>query len=104
MKRMHVHISVDDLEKSKRFYAAMFAQPPTVSKADYAKWILEDPRINLAISHNAGKRPGLAALAFRQRATRNLKNFIQGWQMPATLRWTKGVRIAAMPCPTNIGL
>ena len=50
MKRFHVHISVDDLDANVRFYSAMFGAPPAVLKPDYAKWMLDDPRINFAIS------------------------------------------------------
>jgi catechol 2,3-dioxygenase-like lactoylglutathione lyase family enzyme len=50
MKRFHVHISVKDLDESVRFYSAMFGSEPTVRKLDYAKWMVEDPRINFAIS------------------------------------------------------
>lgn len=50
MKRMHVHVSVSDLEASIRFYSTLFAAEPTVRKFDYAKWMLEDPRVNFAIS------------------------------------------------------
>ena len=50
MKRFHVHVSVANLEQSIGFYATLFAAPPTVQQADYAKWLLEDPRINFAIS------------------------------------------------------
>ncbi|HEY5338936.1 MAG TPA: ArsI/CadI family heavy metal resistance metalloenzyme [Rhizomicrobium sp.] len=50
MKRLHVHIAVDDLEKSIGFYSALFASQPSVRKDDYAKWMLDDPRVNLAIS------------------------------------------------------
>lgn len=50
MKRMHIHISVDNLPKSIQFYSAMFASNPSVIKSDYAKWMLEDPRVNFAIS------------------------------------------------------
>jgi catechol 2,3-dioxygenase-like lactoylglutathione lyase family enzyme len=57
MKRLHVHVAVRDLEQSIRFYKAMFDAEPTVKKDDYAKWQLEDPRVNFAISQrgaNAG--------------------------------------------------
>ena len=57
MKRFHVHVGVHDLQQSIRFYSAMFATEPTVLKDDYAKWQLDDPRINFAISKygsNAG--------------------------------------------------
>jgi catechol 2,3-dioxygenase-like lactoylglutathione lyase family enzyme len=50
MKRLHVHVSVSDLDESVRFYSALFAAEPAVRKIDYAKWMLEDPRVNFAIS------------------------------------------------------
>jgi catechol 2,3-dioxygenase-like lactoylglutathione lyase family enzyme len=50
MKRFHVHVSVDDLDESVRFYSTLFAAGPSVRQSDYAKWMLEDPRINFAIS------------------------------------------------------
>lgn len=54
MKRLHLHLSVEDLATSIRFYSALFATAPTVTKPDYAKWMLEDPRVNLAISTRGG--------------------------------------------------
>jgi catechol 2,3-dioxygenase-like lactoylglutathione lyase family enzyme len=54
MKRFHVHVAVRDLQESVRFYAAMFGREPTVLKPDYAKWMLEDPRVNFAISQRGG--------------------------------------------------
>jgi catechol 2,3-dioxygenase-like lactoylglutathione lyase family enzyme len=57
MNRFHVHVAVDDLEANIRFYSAVFGAEPSVKKDDYAKWMLEDPRINFAISrrgHPAG--------------------------------------------------
>ena len=53
MKRFHVHIGVTDLEKSIAFYTALFGQAPAKRKEDYAKWMLEDPRLNFAISTRA---------------------------------------------------
>jgi catechol 2,3-dioxygenase-like lactoylglutathione lyase family enzyme len=50
MKRLHVHVGVDDLAQSIRFYSTLFAAEPTVTRSDYAKWMLEDPRVNFAIS------------------------------------------------------
>ena len=50
MKRFHVHVAVQDLEASVRFYSSVFGAEPSVLKPDYAKWMLEDPRINFAIS------------------------------------------------------
>jgi catechol 2,3-dioxygenase-like lactoylglutathione lyase family enzyme len=54
MKRLHVHVSVDDLAQSVRFYSTLFAAEPAVTKADYAKWMLDDPRVNFAISTRGG--------------------------------------------------
>lgn len=58
MKRFHIHIAVDNLQDNIRFYSALFGADPTVSKSDYAKWMLEDPVINFAISAR-GVKPGL---------------------------------------------
>ena len=64
MKRFHVHLGVPDLAASIRFYSDLFGMPPTVEKADYAKWMLEDPRVNFAISHR-GRRAGLNHLGLQ---------------------------------------
>ena len=61
MKRMHVNVAVTDLEQSIRFYSTLFAAEPTLREADYAKWMLEDPRVNFAISTRTGGR-GLSHL------------------------------------------
>lgn len=53
MKRLHVHIAVDDLSKSIDFYSTLFGAPPAVTKDDYAKWMLDDPHVNFAISARA---------------------------------------------------
>jgi hypothetical protein len=55
MKRLHVHVSVEDLAQSVRFYSVLFAAGPTVIKPDYAKWMLDDPRVNFAISARGGQ-------------------------------------------------
>jgi len=55
MKRFHVHVAVHDLKQSVRFYSALFGVQPTVEKRDYAKWMLEDPRVNFAISTRGSK-------------------------------------------------
>jgi predicted lactoylglutathione lyase len=64
MKRIHVHVGVEDLEQSIGFYSALFATEPSVVKADYAKWMLDDPRVNFAIS-TRGKEPGLDHLGIQ---------------------------------------
>ncbi|WP_251358574.1 ArsI/CadI family heavy metal resistance metalloenzyme [Kangiella sp. TOML190] len=55
MKRLHIHISVSDLQKSSEFYSQLFAQKPSVEKDDYVKWLLNDPRLNFAISNRSTK-------------------------------------------------
>ena len=54
MKRLHVHISVRDLDDSIRFYKALFDAEPSVLKDDYAKWMLDDPYVNFAVSTRGG--------------------------------------------------
>jgi catechol 2,3-dioxygenase-like lactoylglutathione lyase family enzyme len=55
MKRMHIHVGVDHLDQSIKFYSALFGAGPDKTKPDYAKWMLDDPRINFAISTRAGR-------------------------------------------------
>jgi lactoylglutathione lyase len=64
MKRFHVHAHVEDLAASVAFYSKLFAAAPTRVESDYAKWMLEDPRINFAISTRGGK-PGVDHLGFQ---------------------------------------
>ena len=64
MKRFHVHLSVPDLAASIRFYSGMFGFAPSVEKADYAKWMLDEPRVNFAISQR-GTRTGLNHLGLQ---------------------------------------
>jgi lactoylglutathione lyase len=64
MKRFHVHAHVADLQASIAFYSKMFAAEPTRVEGDYAKWMLDDPRINFAISTRGGK-PGVDHLGFQ---------------------------------------
>jgi len=64
MSRFHVHLNVADLATSIRFYTQLFAAEPTVRKDDYAKWMLDDPRVNFAIS-NTGRAPGIDHLGIQ---------------------------------------
>ena len=64
MKRFHVHLSVQDLDASVRFYSTLFAADPTVHEPEYAKWMLEDPRVNFAISTRSGS-PGIDHLGIQ---------------------------------------
>ena len=64
MKRFHVHVAVHDLAQSIRFYTALFGAEPAVKKPDYAKWMLDDPRLNFAIS-NRSNHAGLNHLGLQ---------------------------------------
>lgn len=64
MNRFHVHLSVSNLDDSIRFYSQLFATAPAVVKPDYAKWMLEDPRVNFAISIT-GRAPGVDHLGIQ---------------------------------------
>jgi catechol 2,3-dioxygenase-like lactoylglutathione lyase family enzyme len=72
MKRLHVHVAVHDLEKSIRFYCALFAAQPAVKKDDYAKWMLDDPRVNFAIS-TRGDKAGLDHLGIQAESEAELE-------------------------------
>ncbi len=64
MKRLHVHVSVDDISASVRFYSTLFAAQPAIVKDDYAKWLLDDPRVNFAIS-SRGAATGIRHLGIQ---------------------------------------
>ena len=72
MKRLHVHVSVKDIAQSIGFYSALFANKPAVVKSDYAKWMLDDPRVNFAIS-TRGSEPGLDHLGIQVESSGELK-------------------------------
>lgn len=71
MKRFHVHVSVNDLDANVRFYSTVFGVPPTVLRPDYAKWMLEDPRVNFAISQR-GRKPGVDHLGMQVNSEQEL--------------------------------
>ena len=71
-KRLHVHVAVEDLDTSIRFYSVLFAAEPVVLKAHYAKWMLEDPRVNFAISRR-GARPGIQHLGIQVESSAELE-------------------------------
>ena len=73
MKRLHIHISVDDIDANIRFYAALFEAAPSVVKPDYAKWMLDDPTVNFAIS-SRGAKPGLDHLGIQVESESDLSD------------------------------
>ena len=72
MKRFHVHLSVDDLAQSIGFYSRLFGQAPAVERTDYAKWMLDDPRVNFAISAR-GHALGVNHFGFQAEDTAELQ-------------------------------
>ena len=72
MKRLHVHVGVKDLDESIRFYSTLFAAEPTILKDDYAKWMLEDPRMNFAISAGKHATKGIQHLGVQVESTEEL--------------------------------
>jgi len=71
MKRLHVHVAVDNVAESIRFYSALFAAEPNVVEPDYAKWMLDDPRVNFAVSAR-GAAAGLNHLGVQVESTDEL--------------------------------
>ncbi|HYJ29036.1 MAG TPA: ArsI/CadI family heavy metal resistance metalloenzyme [Allosphingosinicella sp.] len=65
MKRLHVHVSVGDLDRSIQFYSTLFGSGPGVVKDDYAKWMLDDPRVNFAISRDGRPARGVEHLGIQ---------------------------------------
>ena len=77
MKRFHIHIAVNDLEENIRFYTALFQTEPSLRETDYAKWMLDDPRINFAIS-TRGQKTGLDHLGLQVESDSELEAVQQG--------------------------
>lgn len=73
MKRFHVHVAVENLDASVRFYSNLFGAPPTVQKSDYAKWMLDEPRVNFAISAR-GAQPGIEHVGIQVENTSELQD------------------------------
>lgn len=82
MKRFHVHLSVNNLNESIGFYSALFGLEPNVTKPDYAKWMLDDPRINFAISER-GAEAGLDHLGIQVESDNDLEALNQQFTQAA---------------------
>jgi catechol 2,3-dioxygenase-like lactoylglutathione lyase family enzyme len=72
MKRLHVHVGVEDIGASIRFYSTLFGAEPSVTKADYAKWMLDDPRVNFAISAGQHAATGIEHLGIQVESAEEL--------------------------------
>ena len=102
MKRFHVHLHVDDLAASIAFYSRLFAATPARVEADYAKWMLEDPRVNFAIS-TRGSQPGLDHLGFQVDDAAELADLKPAPAPPTWHCWTKAPPPAATPAAKSTG-
>jgi catechol-2,3-dioxygenase len=80
MKRFHVHLGVQNLEQSIAFYQSLFNAPPSVVKADYAKWMLEDPKVNFAISAHSNQSAGLQHLGIQVDSQEELQDVYQNME------------------------
>lgn len=78
MKRFHVHVNVEHLDESVRFYTTLFGSGPAVVKPDYAKWMLDDPRVNFAISQR-GRLAGVDHLGIQADDDTELKDIGERW-------------------------
>jgi extradiol dioxygenase family protein len=97
MKRFHVHVSVNDLAQSIRFYSHLFGADPSVEKADYAKWMLDDPRLNFAISQR-GAAAGVDHLGLQVETAEDLTGLeTQLRQADAALREEPGTTCCYAP-------
>ena len=86
MKRLHIHVSVHNLAESIRFYSSLFAHEPTLVKNDYAKWLLDDPRVHLAIS-TRGRKSGVDHLGIQVEDAEELREMgvrLESAALPAT--------------------
>jgi len=102
MKRFHVHVHVDDLAKSIAFYSKLFAADPARVESDYAKWMLDDPRVNFAIS-TRGKTPGLDHLGFQVDDASELAELKAARNRPTWPCSTRAPRPAATHAVRNTG-
>ena len=102
MKRMHVHVAVENLEKSIGFYSALFDAEPAIVKTDYAKWMLDDPRVNFAIS-TRGREPGSIISASRSKTGQSCMKSMPGSAGPAVPSSSRAKQPAAMRNQKNPG-
>lgn len=84
MKRLHVHVGVNDLDQSIQFYSTLFAAEPTVIKQDYAKWMLDDPRVNFAISSGEHAAKGIEHLGIQAENANELADAYGRLHLPDT--------------------
>ena len=102
MKRFHVHVAVDDFNANIRFYSAVFGAEPSILKPDYAKWMLEDPRINFAISQR-GAKAGLDHLGLQVDTDEELSALAAKWLLRKSAGMSSRMQPAATRALINTG-
>lgn len=89
MKRLHVHVAVENVEQSVEFYSALFATAPTVRKPDYAKWMLDNPRVDFAISAR-GRAAGVDHLGIQVEERAELSQVVHRLQAAGRTLFDEG--------------
>jgi len=102
MKRLHVNMAVNDLDKSIGFYTSLFDSEPTVVKDDYAKWMLDDPRVNFAIT-TRGQRKGIDHLGIQVENEAELGEVYSRLQSAVRRSLRRAKRPVAMLIPKRAG-
>ena len=90
MKTIHIHLTVRDLSKNIQFYQALFDAPPSVLKDDYAKWYIENPKVNLSLSTNTEASEGIEHLGIQVGSSKELQEFYQDIQNAKSTIRTEG--------------
>ena len=102
MKRFHAHVMVEDLESSVRFYSTLFGTEPAVLKADYAKWMLDDPRVNFAITAGSTSRVWTIS-GYKSKRMKNWRPFPNVSTLPGRRSSSKRTPHAVMRAAIKVG-
>ena len=102
MKRLHVSVSVDSIDASVDFYSTLFGAAPSVIKSDYAKWMLDAPRVNVVVE-NAGRHGALTTLVSKSTRQRNWLRLPNAWQSRKNLSSNRRQPLVATQSPTKPG-
>jgi|SRR3954469_14878996 catechol 2,3-dioxygenase-like lactoylglutathione lyase family enzyme len=103
MKRLHVHMAVDDLDRAIAFYATLFGVPPTVRRPDYVKWMLDDPPVNFAVSQRDDHKVGIDHLGIQVETDNELREISSRLKSAASARAIRRPRPAVTRNRTRLG-
>ena len=102
MKRFHIHVEVKSIEESVKFYSTLFGQKPSKLKEDYAKWMLDEPRLNFAISTRASTS-GVDRLGIQVDEDSELSELTERLKKADLKLFGEGERLVAMPSLRRLG-